>query len=171
MRISRFFNPVGLALAIAGCASPDLGLLRDPKTGHPIPEQFQGSKAMVTELRALAIPAVLVEVESASLPGSDRLVFTFAGKNVPAYQFVYKKQGAPALFEMRFGARATLANAKPSIPQPMQQRHLNYPTVKAISQTRVAEEAVFWNAELARESEFRVTELLNPPRIVVDFKR
>ena len=155
-------------LALGGCASSDLQHLKDPQTGKPFSSAFEGGKT--TQLRALATPAVLVSVNSASMPDFDRVGFTFTGKNLPGYQ-VLTKAGNPkegALFEMRFGARANWPNGKSSIA--LQNRRLNYPAVKSLSQTKVGEESVIWTASLSKPSDYRVIELTNPPRIVVDFK-
>lgn len=165
-------------LALAGCASSNPHQLKWrgesllSKAGPPLGEQFTGVTTGLTQFRALATPAVLVRVDSLSLPGFDRLGFTFSGKTVPAYQLLYKKEGAPQgiLFEMRFGARVASANGKARIPKSQQQRSLNYPAVKSVSQERTGEEYVIWTALLAKESEYRVSEQTNPPRIVVDFK-
>lgn len=155
------------AMAVSAC-STNLHQLKDPKTRKPIAGAFRESQTTETQFRALATPAVLVDVKSATLPGFDRLLFTFNGKNVPSYQLKYLGQGVPAVFEMRFGARGNWPNGKAGVKSI--QRRLDYPMVRSVSQAKVGEEYVFWTATLSKATAYRVTEMSNPPRIVIDFQ-
>jgi hypothetical protein len=163
----RSLAAIGL-LAVVGCSTSNP--LRLGNSAQSLP--FTSSKEATTQFRALATPAMLTRVDSASAPGFDRLVFTFSGKRLPGYWFLSQnaKPGAPAIFEMRFGARGTRANGKPSIATKYQRRSLSYPVLKGVAQAKVGEESTLWEADLAKESDYRVSELSNPPRIILDFK-
>jgi len=153
---------------MAGCANSDLAHLRDSKTGAVFPGAW--GKSPVTQFRALATPAVLTSVQSGSLEGYDRIVFTFSGRNVPSYVMSYQGEGnkQTIVFDIRFGARSTRPNGKASFVQ--HQPVLNYPTVKALSQAKAGEESTSWMATLSHASDYRVTELSQPPRVIIDFK-
>lgn len=156
-------------LAVAGCSNDPLHL----GTAQQRQEPFVNGSSASTRFRALAIPAVLTRVDSASSPEFDRVVFSFSGKNLPGFWFQPKpaKPGAPASFEMRFGARGILTNGQLAIAPKDQRRSPGYPVLKGLAQAKVGEESTLWQADLAKQSDYRVIELQNPPRIIVDFKR
>jgi len=167
--LARIGAILGL-LALAGCTHPDLAHLDNPKTGGAFPNIW--NKTPVTQLRALAEPATLTSVKNASLSGLDRIVFTFSGKEIPGYAMRYQGEGSdqgakgPVLFEMRFGARPIWGHGNEAEIH----RQLNYPVLKALSESKIGEEFTFWTATLSKNSDYRLTELRNPPRLVVDFK-
>ena len=158
-----------LALLLTACA---------PST--PVrTESFSGTTEATEKLRADAPVAVLREVRAAGQPGFDRVVFEFAESAVPGYRIGYEDRpvqcgsGEPVevageawLQVQLLPAQAHTEAGEPTVQQ--RERHLDLPVLKELESTCDFEADVTWVMGLAARRPYRVQELANPARLVVD---
>jgi hypothetical protein len=171
---------VALTAFIAGCAS--LCDIRDPKTGQPIPPDFRGTTGNLEVRKALVEPAVLDSVQTIPCSGFDRVVFTFRGSRTPGYRTEYVDKpihdcGAgnviPVAGNGWLQVQLSQSQAHTDAGQPTvreRNRMLNQPNLKQLVDTCDFEGEVIWVLGLASPNRYRVVELTNPPRLVVDVK-
>jgi hypothetical protein len=169
------------ALLFAGCAT-DLCQIRDPNTGQLIPANFTGQLGTAEVQKGLEGSVTLQSVSTASCPGFDRIVFQFNTPATPGYHISYIDKpirmcgsGNPvavagdAWLEVRMSpAQAHTDAGESTIAQ--RNRMVNLPNVRQIIQTCDFEGEVTWVLGVGNPKRYRVTELTNPSRIVVDVK-
>ncbi len=126
--------------------------------------------------------AVLNEVRSARHGNYDRVVFEFKGKDLPTYHIEYIDRPVRACgsgdvvplagdgwLEVRFSdAQAHTAEGAPTIKD--RSRSPNLPIVKDLKITCDFEAEVTWVMGVSSPNRYRVIELSNPTRLVVDIK-
>lgn len=169
-----------LLFAFAGCSS--LCDLRNPQTGRPIPAQFNGTSGTVARNHPLPRPALLVDVDHDQCAGFERFVFEFEG-GIPGYKIRYVDRpirdcgagnvipvAGDAWLKMHFmpaqaheldGSAATISDRN---------RMLDYSNARQLVDVCDFEGNVEWVLGVGYPGRFRVTELQNPPRVVVDVK-
>lgn len=127
--------------------------------------------------------ATLRAVRSAAHDGFDRVVFEFAEATLPSYHLAVPDapvrqcgSGRPVSLagsdrlEVRFDrTRAHTDAGTPTVTN--RERSLDLPRLRALTLTCDFEGSVEWAFGLATPGPFRVTELSNPTRLVVDLRR
>ncbi len=169
-----------LLFAFAGCSS--LCDLRNPQTGQPIPSQFNGTSGTVYRQHAVPGSAVLVDVDHEQCAGFERFVFEFEG-GVPGYRVRYVDKpitqcgsgrvvpvAGDAWLKMHFmPARAhDQDSGQPTVTD--RNRMLDFSNARQLVDVCDFEGNVEWVLGVGYPGRFRVTELQNPPRVVVDVK-
>ncbi len=177
---------MGVAVALAACsgdpspastaASPPLSRVENAEPDFSVGAWHTGR---VSAPAAAATAGRLVDVETGTHEGYDRIVFTFDGA-LPAYAVEVAGDpvracgsGAPVAVEgeatlaVRF--EGTAAHTEAGVPTvDGSDRHLALPVVRSLHLTCDFEAQVSWAAGLQTRSSFRVLTLDAPPRIVVD---
>lgn len=156
-----------LVLLLAACAPP-----------APVrTEPFQGTTEPTVKERAGAPVAVLREVRAAEQQGFDRVVFELDG--MPGYRIGYVDRpvqcgsgepvevaGAARLQVQLVPAQAHTEAGEPTVRD--RERPLDLPVVKELESTCDFEADVTWVLGLASRRPYRVQELADPARLVVD---
>lgn len=169
----------------AGCAT--LCHIEDPQTGEDIPHDFEGSTATLKERRSFTPPALLHKVEAVDCDGFDRVVFTFS-EQLPGYRIGYANKpirdcavgrvvqvNGDAVLKIQFtpaqahteaglqewGGQATVFNLD---------RIYEWKNLRHLVSVCDFEGEVVWALGLRAMTPFRVVELSDPPRLVVDVK-
>ncbi|HEX6272826.1 MAG TPA: hypothetical protein VFZ53_07300 [Polyangiaceae bacterium] len=141
-------------------------------------EVFTGTVGIVDVKRERA-PSILLAVRAATHAGYDRVVFEFRG-GVPGYHLEYVDRpvrdcgaGDPrpiagdAWLEVRLSpAHAHEENGRPTVPE--RELRPQLPNVLEIERTCDFEAVVTWVLGVASPKRYRVLELTEPPRLVVD---
>lgn len=174
-------------------ASPDANSSRDGRaeTQRPRGEQedetsaageFEGTTGVTEKRRDGSAPVVLREVRSARHEGFDRVVFEFDGDAPPGYRVAptdgpVRQCGsgrAVALAgDARLHVRLRPAHAHDERGEPTvkeRARRLSLPKLKELKLICDFEADVEWALGLASATSYRVVELRDPSRIVVDVK-
>ncbi len=149
--------------------------------GDTSPVEFEGTTAATEKKRASAPPAVLREARTGLHPNFDRIVFEFAGKAVPGYRIEYVKQiescgeGSPIKLSSAAKLRISLIPAQAHTEAGEatikdRERKLSLKVLKELKLTCDFEADVTWAVGLAASKPYRVLELENPSRLVVDVK-
>ncbi len=167
-------------LTFAGCSS--LCDLRDPQTRRPIPPQFTGTANLVQRNHPLAVPAVLVDVDQDGCKDFERFVFAFEG-GVPGYRVGYVDRpitqcgsgnvvpvAGEAFLKIHFTPAQAHEIDSAEVTVSGRNRTLNFPNARQLVDVCDFEGNVEWVLGLRTPGRFRVTELTDPPRIVVDVK-
>ncbi len=144
---------------------------------------FTGT-AGVTEKKNLNIKgvAIMSDVRSARHSNYDRIVFEFAGPDLPTYHIEYIDKPVRACgsgdvvplagdgwLEVRFSdANAHTPEGQPTIKD--RQRSPNLPIVRDLRLTCDFEAEVTWVAGVASPNRYRVIELKDPTRLAIDIK-
>ena len=127
--------------------------------------------------------ATLQAVRSAAHDGFDRVVFEFAEATLPSYHLAGPDapvrqcgSGRPvslagdARLEVRFDrTRAHTDTGTPTVTD--RERSPDLPRLRALTLTCDFEGTVTWALGLATPGPFRVAELFDPTRLVVDLRR
>lgn len=144
---------------------------------------FAGTLDAVEVKRPEAPPVgVLRDVRTASQQGFDRIVFEFEGSTVPGYRVEYVDppaiqcgSGEPvevagaALLQVRLiPAQAHTEAGEATIKD--RERHLSLPVLRELESTCDFEADVTWVLGVAARNRFRVQELPNPARLVIDIQ-
>ena len=145
---------------------------------------FEGTIAVTEKKRGERPPATLKTVRTATHEGFDRIVFKFAESGLPGYRIEYtdkpaQKCGSGEAVSVRGNARMLIqikpANAHTEAGQvtmyPERERSLSFPVMRDLKLTCDFEAEVQWVLGLASQKPYRVVELLNPARLVVDIKQ
>lgn len=146
------------------------------------PAQFRGTAGRTEKKRANAAPVLLRSVRTASRQNFDRVVFEFAGRKLPGYHIEYIDRPArqcgsgddvslrgDALLRVRLTpAQAHTEAGVATINN--RERVLNLKLMKEMKATCDFEGEVEWVLGLAAPNRYRVIELSNPARLVVDVK-
>lgn len=145
------------------------------------PPPFEGTVGIIDVPRELA-PATLTEVRSARHDGFDRFVWQFAEQHVPGYHIEYidkpvRKCGSgdtaqlagDGWLEIRlYPANAHDEAGNATISQ--RERQLQLGVARELELTCDFEAVVTWVIGLTSPNHFRVLELTEPPRLVVDIR-
>lgn len=158
------------------------GGLSTPEVGDNSPGDFDGTAEIVEKKRSTMEPALLKEVRTGRHENFDRIVFQFAGPDVPGYHVEYidkpvRQCGSGA--EVPLGgdgfllvrlqpANAHDENGKSTIVQ--RELNSNLPVIRESKLICDFEADVQWILGVSRPNRYRVLELLNPARLVVDVK-
>ncbi len=145
--------------------------------------EFEGT-AGVTEKKNAGIKGVarMSEVRAAKHSNYDRIVFEFAGDEMPTYHLEYIDKpvrqcgsgntvllAGDGWLEVRFSdAQAHDGSGNATIKD--RERSPNLPIVKDLKITCDFESEVTWVMGVARPNKYRVLELKNPIRLAVDIK-
>lgn len=169
-----------LLFAFAGCSS--LCDLRNPQTGRPIPAQFNGTSGTVQRNHPLTPPAVLVDVDYDACAGFERYVFEFEG-GVPGYRVRYVDKpirecgsgnivgvAGDAWLMMDFRPAQAHELNSGDVTVSDRNRMLDFSNGRQLVQVCDFEGHAEWVLGVGYPGRFRVTELTNPPRVVVDVK-
>lgn len=153
------------------------------EAGDGSPDGFEGTAGTVEKRRDGAAPALLLDVRMAAHPGFDRVVFEFQGDALPGYHVEYvdrpvRQCGSgdpvPVAGDAWLLVRMTPANAHTEAGQPtLKERELNLdlPNLKEMELICDFEADVSWVLGLASPNRYRVLELLDPPRLILDIKQ
>lgn len=154
-----------------------------PAEPSPAPSPaFQGTRGPVVAQQPPAPPvAQLVDVRLGRHQGFDRVVFEFTG-NLPGYQVAYvqppiREDGSgftlevqgQAFLEARFEPATgwDFDRGEPSYPGPRRIQG-GFPNLREAVRSGDFEAILTWALGLERESDFRVIELSEPLRVVID---
>jgi hypothetical protein len=128
-------------------------------------------------------PVVLREIRTGQHPAFDRVVFEFEGNRVPGYHVEYvdrpvrtcgagevvQVEGYGYLLVQMMPAQAHTNDGKPTIKQ--REIAPNLPLIKQLKILCDFEADVQWILGLSSPNRYRVLELSNPARLVVDVRR
>jgi len=170
------------ALLTAGCTTTNLCELRDPNTGQLIPPNFTGTLGVAEVQKGLERPVTLQSVSTTSCEGFDRVVFEFNTPATPGYRASYIDKpirqcgsgntvsvAGDAWLEVQMSpAQAHTDAGQATIAQT--NRTVNLPNLRQLVQTCDFEGQVTWVLGVGNPKRYRVVELTNPSRIVVDVK-
>jgi hypothetical protein len=153
---------------------------REP--GDASAADFKGTAGIVDKPRPDAPPALLRDVRTARQEGFDRVVFEFAGESLPGYHLEYvdrpvrqcgSGEPVPLAGDAWLQMRLVPANAHTEAGAPTvreRERHLDYPVFRELESTCDFEAHVEWVLGVASPNRYRVLELSNPTRLVVDVR-
>lgn len=185
MKLHAHLPRLGLAASIlffafAGCSS--LCDLRNPQTRQPIPAQFNGTTNPVQRNHPLTPPAVLVHVDHDMCAGFERFVFEFEG-GLPGYRVKYVNRpitqcgsgrtvqvAGNAFLKIHFTPAQAHEMNSGEVTVDDRNRMLDFANAQQLVDVCDFEGNVEWVLGLRTAGRFRVTELTDPPRIVVDVK-
>ena len=170
------------ALLTAGCTTTNLCQLRDSNTGQLIPPTFTGTLGTAEVKKGLERPVTLLSVNTTTCEGFDRVVFEFNTPATPGYHVSYidkpvrqcaSGQTVPVAGDAWLEVRMIPAQAHTDAGQPtiaQTNRTVNLTNLRQLVQTCDFEGHVTWVLGVGNPKRFRVVELTNPSRIVVDVK-
>jgi hypothetical protein len=154
----------------------------DPEQAGGAGEDFEGTAGKI-EKEGGGAPALLRAVRTASRENFERVVFEFAGARVPGYSVEYvdrpvrqcgSGEPVPVAGDAWLRVRLTPANAHTEAGAATvkeRDRRLNYPNLKELKILCDFEAEVEWVLGLSAPARYRVLELKNPARLVVDVKQ
>jgi hypothetical protein len=187
--LPSFVSPVigaGVLLSLAGCATQGhepsalCGLRND--NGNPIPATFAGTLNPTHQGHAATHVVLVQKAETACCGGFDRIVFTCEGFHHPTWKVRYVH---PPIQQCASGNNIAVtgnaflqismdtAQAHTDAGQPTitdRDRHLNCPNLKQLVLTCDFEAKVGFVLGLNSKKPYRVVELQNPTRLVIDVK-
>lgn len=171
----------------AGTPAPAPAAPAPPEETPAAPEgtpsgSFEGTAGIVEKQRPDAPVAVLREVRSARQEGFDRVVFEFEGSALPGYHVEYVDRpvlqcgsGEPVQvagdgwLEVRLTpAQAHTEAGEATVKE--RERRLSLPVLKELESTCDFEAHVTWVLVVASPNRYRVQELSNPARLIVDVR-
>lgn len=172
------------ALLSAGCTTTTTNLcqLRDPNTGQLVPPNFTGTLGVAEVKKSLEGPVTLMSVSTTACDSFDRVVFTFNTPATPGYRasYVHKPilqcasgNSVPVAGSAFLQIRMTQTQAHTDAGQPtiaQTNRTVNLPSLRQLVETCDFEADVTWVLGIGDKKRYRVVELTNPSRIVVDVK-
>jgi hypothetical protein len=143
-------------------------------------QEFKGTAGSTEKKRELGGVAILREVRSASHSGFDRVVFVFEGDSLPGHRVEYvdrpvrqcgsgravRVAGDGWLLIRLEPAQAHTEEGEPTVKQ--RERRLNYSNLKELKLICDFEAQVEWVLGLNSPNRYRVLELRNPARLVLD---
>ncbi|HLA12881.1 MAG TPA: hypothetical protein VJ023_20010 [Pyrinomonadaceae bacterium] len=156
------------------------GGFSSPEKGDTSPQQFEGTAGIVEKRRDSEV-AILGEVLTGRHEQFDRIVFEFAN-SAPGYHIEYvdrpvRSCGSGEVVELSGDgyllirltpARAHTEEGNPTIAE--RERTLNLTILKQAKLICDFEAQVEWALGLSSPNRYRVLELQNPSRLVVDIK-
>lgn len=136
---------------------------------------WRGGTEPVTVQRDLQIPNVLEDYHTSARNGFDRVEFEFGRRALPGYTVRFVQDagtlcGLPQPSEVagtRF-IRVTFQPTDSNVSDPWQTR--NFRNLRGIRQTCARGDKVEFVIGLREREQFRVLELQNPPRVVIDVR-
>lgn len=156
-----------------------------PDEAEGIEQNFEGT-AGITEKKNPNVKesAVMAYVRSARHEGFDRVVFEFFGDQLPTYKIEYIDRpvracgsgdvvpfAGDAWLSVRFtGSQAHAPEGDATIPVKDRTQSPNLPIVKDLKLICDFEAEVEWVMGNASPTEYRVLELKDPTRLVIDIK-
>jgi hypothetical protein len=143
-----------------------------------------GTAGLTLQRREGMEPAILAEVRSASHEEFDRVVFEFRGRRVPGYRIEYVDRpvrqcgsGEPVevagdgWLQVRLEpARAHAGDTAVVATVTERNRELDLPNLRQLVLTCDFEAQVEWVLGLGSPNPYRIIELPDPPRLVVDVR-
>jgi hypothetical protein len=154
---------------------------RADEAASEAPADFKGTAGNTLKENPATTGAVLLsEVRSATHPGYDRVVFEFEGAQLPSYKIEYidkpvRSCGSgdvvPFTGDAYLSVLFTRANAHTEAGEPTirdRTRSPNHTVVKDLKLTCDFEAEVEWVMGVSAPNKYRVLELKNPARLVVD---
>lgn len=189
LALSSFLSPlIGgvILLFLAGCATqgPTSSVLCNltDDNGNPIPATFAGTLNPTHQGHAATHVVLLQKAETACCNGFDRIVFTFEGFHHPTWRVKYVHPpiqqcasgnniavaGTAFLQISMDTAQAHTDAGQPTITE--RDRHLNCLNLKQLVLTCDFEAKVAFVFGLNLKKPYRVVELQNPTRLIVDVK-
>lgn len=147
------------------------------------PSDFQGKASNTLKENPAAAGAVMLNyVRSATHPNYDRVVFEFEGAQLPSYKIEYIDkpvracgsgdvvpfQGDAWLSVLFTGTNAHTEAGEPTIKD--RTRSPNHTIIKDLKLICDFEAEVEWVLGVSSPNKYRVLELKNPTRLVVDIK-
>jgi len=167
-------------LFFTGCAN--LCELRDPNTGQLVPASFTGTTGLVETKKGLERPVTLESVSTTVCQSFDRVVFQFNTPATPGFHVEYVDKpirhcasgkvvrvAGDAWLEVRMiPAQAHSDAGQATIAQT--DRMVTGGNLRQLVQTCDFEGHVTWVLGVGSPNRFRVVELTNPSRLVVDIK-
>lgn len=183
---ATFTGPVAESYPVQATAS-EVVILEEAQAPAAAPEptpsgSFEGTAGIVEKKRPDVGVAVLRNVRAASQPGFDRVVFEFEGSVLPGYHVEYVDRpviqcGSGEPVEVAgdgwLQVRMTPAQAHTEAGEPTvgeRERRLALPVVKELQSTCDFEADVTWVLGVASPNRYRVQELSNPARLIVDVR-
>jgi hypothetical protein len=160
-------------------ASSAESLHSPPQLATP-PPASEWTAGIVDRPRPVGLPAILKSIGAVTQDHGERVVFEFEGDHVPGYHLEYvdhpvRQCASGAVVEIAGDAwlqvRLSPAQAHTEDGQPtLSQRKWNpgLGIVREIASTCDFEADVTWVLGVAAPNRYRVSELANPPRLVVD---
>jgi len=185
----HFAGPVSVSFPVKGTAGEilivvHLALPEAPavEAGDPYPPEFAGTQDGQMRAPPDRLPLPLRDVRAGPQEHFDRAVFEFDGDTVPGYRVEYVAQpvhcGSGQPVEIGGGAwlqvtmnPAEAHNAQGGVTVGQLRRRPNLKAIRELQETCDLEGDVTWVLGLAGRRGYRVFELANPPRIVVDVRR
>jgi hypothetical protein len=190
LSISSLVLASAAVLALA-CAAPDAAPSPESTTKSAVDspdtllrnDTSAWTEGSVTAARGNGEIATLVAVRTAGHPAYDRIVFEFAGKTLPNYTVGFSSApitacgsgevvplAGEARLELRFEpANAHDENGRLTVNQ--RSRKPALPTLLELKLTCDFEAVVAWAASLSDRKAYRVLELRNPSRLIIDLIR
>ena len=173
--ISPTATPLATPSSPASTAASESSDTSDPN--------FEGTTGVTEKKRSERPPVTLRTVRTATHENFDRVVFEFAESGLPGYRIAYvgkpvRNCGAGAEVSVRGNASLLIqmlpANAHTQTGEvttyPERERVLSLPVMKEMKLICDFEADVQWILGVASPKPYRVLELLNPARLVVDVK-
>lgn len=150
--------------------------------GDESPAAFEGTAGITEKRRDHAGPALVRAVRTATHRGFDRVVFEFGGSSTPGYHVEYvdgpvrrcgSGQAVPVAGDawLLVRLRPALMHTEEGRPTVgVRERRFKFPLFRELESICDFEADVEWVLGLSSPNRYRVLELKNPPRIVVDVK-
>jgi len=148
-----------------------------------LPERaFEGTVGIVTREHEVRGVATLEAARAASHTGFDRVVFEFRGDRLPSYHLEYVDrpvrdcgsgdpipvEGDGYLMVRMQPARAHTDEYQATVPVAQRRQRLDHPNLRALVSTCDFEAVLEWVLGVGSPNRYRVTELREPARLVVD---
>jgi hypothetical protein len=187
-KLSRFraFTIGAVGIVLSACAhmgppgSTALCNLNDDN-GHPIPQNFTGTLGTVHRSHAANHVNQILKVESSCCASFDRLVFFVDGIHQPTYTVKYAQppfsdcgsgntHAVPgsAFLTIKMTPAQGHGNGQATVPR---ETSLHCPNLKHLSVTCDFEADLTFVVGLNTKKPYRVIELQNPTRLLLDVKR
>jgi len=152
------------------------------EVGDTSPDEFEGTTGGTSRSKFKVAPALLREVRIARQGNFDRVVFEFAGNEIPNYAVRYTANpvtecasGNPVnimgegLLQVSFeSTNAHNEAGEPTVAD--RRRRLNFPMLRELRFTCDFEAQVVVVVGVVSTKPYRVLDLYNPTRVVVDVK-
>ena len=155
------------------------GGLTAAESGETSQREFEGTTAVTEKRRASVSPALLKDVRTGTHGSYDRVVFEFEGSAVPGYHIEYvdkpascgegevvRVAGKRFLVVQMMPANAHTEAGSSSIANRQQSPNLSM--LKELKLSCDLEADVSWVLGVSEKGGYRVMELINPARLVID---
>lgn len=161
-----------------------VGIAGAPASAQSAPSrEGEWTNGKVEKVKSEGAPALLRAVRPGRHPGFDRIVFEFAGSEIPGYHIEYVDRpindcgggrvvrvAGDGWLRVRFSpSQAHTERGRPTIK--MRERRVRLNVLRELEQTCDFEAQVEWVLGVSSPNRYRVIELSNPTRLVVDIKR